>query len=317
MKHSIKITIILIALFFIAQLIGIFVANVYLPNIEQVVNQTTGEITNQTVYNLPYGLDPPANIKPQESVISIIIALCVAVVIMLLLMKLKAETFLRLWFAIVVILGLAIAINAFIMKIPYAAIISIIIAIPLGIIKIFQRNMYVHNLTELLIYPGIATVFIPILNIWAMVILLIIISLYDMWAVWHVGFMQKMAKFQIQKLKLFSGFFVPYVRKEDRLLIKNVRASSKSNKQKENSLKKVKVNLAILGGGDVVFPIILAGIVLRTLGLWQAVTISVGATIALAYLFYRSEKGKFYPAMPFISAGCFIALAIVYVLKLI
>ena len=317
MKHSIKITIILIALFFIAQLIGIFVANVYLPNIEQVVNQTTGENTNQTVYNLPYGLEPPANIKPQESVISIIIALCVAVVIMLLLMKLKAETFLRLWFAIVVILGLAIAINAFIMKIPYAAIISIIIAIPLGIIKIFQRNMYVHNLTELLIYPGIATVFIPILNIWAMVILLIIISLYDMWAVWHVGFMQKMAKFQIQKLKLFSGFFVPYVRKEDRLLIKNVRASSKSNKQKENSLKKVKVNLAILGGGDVVFPIILAGIVLRTLGLWQAVTISVGATIALAYLFYRSEKGKFYPAMPFISAGCFIALAIVYVLKLI
>ena len=317
MKHSIKITIILIALFFIAQLIGIFVANVYLPNIEQVVNQTTGEITNQTVYNLPYGLDPPANIKPQESVISIIIALCVAVVIMLLLMKLKAETFLRLWFAIVVILGLAIAINAFIMKIPYAAIISIIIAIPLGIIKIFQRNMYVHNLTELLIYPGIATVFIPILNIWAMVILLIIISLYDMWAVWHVGFMQKMAKFQIQKLKLFSGFFVPYVRKEDRLLIKNVRASSKSNKQKENSLKKVKVNLAILGGGDVVFPIILAGIVLRTLGLWQAVTISVGATIALAYLFYRSEKGKFYPAMPFISAGCFIALAIVYAIGFI
>ena len=317
MKHSIKITIILIALFFIAQLIGIFVANVYLPNIEQVVNQTTGEITNQTVYNLPYGLDPPANIKPQESVISIIIALCVAVVIMLLLMKLKAETFLRLWFAIVVILGLAIAINAFIMKIPYAAIISIIIAIPLGIIKIFQRNMYVHNLTELLIYPGIATVFIPILNIWAMVILLIIISLYDMWAVWHVGFMQKMAKFQIQKLKLFSGFFVPYVRKEDRLLIKNVRASSKSNKQKENSLKKVKVNLAILGGGDVVFPIILAGIVLRTLGLWQAVTISVGATIALAYLFYRSEKGKFYPAMPFISAGCFIALAIVYIIGFI
>ena len=317
MKHTIKITIILISLFFVAQLIGIYVANVYLPNVEQVVNQTTGEITNKTVYNLPYGLDPPADIKPQESVISIIIALCVAVVIMLLLMKFKAEMFLRLWFTIVVILGIAIAINAFLIKIPNSVLISMIIAIPLGIIKIFRRNMYVHNLTELLIYPGIATVFIPILGIWSMVILLVIISLYDMWAVWHVGFMQKMAKFQIQKLKLFSGFFVPYVKKEDRLLIKSVRASSKSSKQKENSLKKVKVNLAILGGGDVVFPIILAGIVLRTLGLWQAVTISLGATIALAYLFYKSEKGKFYPAMPFISAGCFIALVIIYVLKFI
>jgi len=317
MKHTIKITIILITLFFLAQLIGIYVANIYLPNIEQVVNQTTGEITNKTVYNLPYGLDPPADIKPQESILSIVIALCVAVVIMLLLMKFKAEMFLRLWFTIVVILGIAIALNAFLIKIPNSVLISMIIAIPLGIIKIFRRNMYVHNLTELLIYPGIATVFIPILNIWAMVVLLVIISLYDMWAVWHVGFMQKMAKFQIQKLKLFSGFFVPYVRKEDRLLIKSVRASSKSNKQKENSLKKVKVNLAILGGGDVVFPIILAGIVLRMLGLWEAVTISVGATIALAYLFYKSEKGKFYPAMPFISAGCFIALVVIYVVKFI
>lgn len=312
MKHTVKITVLLIALFFIAQLIGIYVAKTYLPEVKQVVNKTTGEITNETVYNLPYGLDPPKDIKPQESVISIIVALCFAVLIMLFLMKFRAETFLRIWFTIVVILGIAIAINAFLIKIPNAMLISMAIAIPLGIIKIFRRNMIVHNATELLIYPGIATVFIPILNIWSVVILLIIISIYDMWAVWHVGFMQKMAKFQIQKLKLFSGFFVPYVKKEDRLLIKNVRNSSKSAKEKNNKLKKVKVNLAILGGGDVIFPIILAGVILRTLGMWQAVAISIGATLALAYLFYKSEKGKFYPAMPFISVGCFISLAIAY-----
>jgi len=317
MKHSVKITVILITLFFIAQMVGIYVANTYLPEVKQVVDETTGEVTNQTVYNLPYGLDPPDNIKPQESVLSIIIALFVAVVVMLLLMKFKAETFLRLWFTLVVILGIAIALNAFLIKIPSSMIIALIIAIPLGIIKIFKRNMFVHNITELLIYPGIATVFIPILNIWAVVILLVIISFYDMYAVWHSGFMQKMAKFQIEKLKLFSGFFIPYMKKEDRLLIKNVKDSKRSNKEKETKLKKVKVNLAILGGGDVVFPIILAGVILRTLGLWQAVTISIGATLALTYLFYKSEKGKFYPAMPFISVGCFIALAIIYLIKFI
>lgn len=170
--------------------------------------------------------------------------------------------------------------------------------------------MYVHNATELLIYPGIATVFIPILNVWSVSILLVVISLYDMYAVWHSGFMQKMAKFQIQKLKLFSGFFVPYMRREDKLVL----SKAKSIKEKESKAKKIKINLAILGGGDVVFPIILAGVVLRTLGLWQAVTISVGATLALAFLFYKSEKGKFYPAMPFISIGCFIALAIAYLI---
>lgn len=308
MKHTAKVTLILISLFLFAQLIGIYVANQYLPEIIQTVNETSGEIINETVYNLPYGLDPPTDIKPQESIISIVIALIIAVALMLFLMKLKAETFLRGWFTIVVILGLAIALNAFLMPLPKAALISVILAIPLGILKIFHRNMYVHNATELLIYPGIATVFIPILSIWAVIILLVIISLYDMYAVWHAGFMQKMAKFQIQKLKLFSGFFVPYMRKEDRLVLNK----AKSMKEKESKLKKVKVNLAILGGGDVVFPIILAGVVLRTMGLYQALTISVGATLALAYLFYKSEKGKFYPAMPFISIGCFIALAVAY-----
>lgn len=310
MKHTVKITIILITLFFVAQLIGIYVANAYLPEVKQVVNETSGEIINQTIYNLPYGLDPPTDLRPQESIISIVIALFIAVVLMLLLMKIKAETFLRIWFTIVVILGIAIAVNAFIIRVPNAAIISVILAVPLGILKIFKRNMFVHNATELLIYPGIATVFIPILNIWAVAILLVIISFYDMYAVWHAGFMQKMAKYQIQKLKLFSGFFVPYMKREDRLMINK----AKSVKEKESKLKKVKVNLAILGGGDVVFPIILAGVVLRTMGLWQALIIAVGATLALAYLFYKSEKGKFYPAMPFISIGCFVALAVAYLI---
>ncbi len=307
MKHTAKITIILLSMFFITQLIGIYVANAYLPEIKQVVNQTTGEVTNETIYNLPYGLDPPKDIKPQESVISIVIALAIAIVLMLLLMKLKAETFLRLWFTVVVILGIAITLNAFFIKIPNAALIAVILAVPLGILKIFHRNMIVHNLTELLIYPGIATVFIPILNVWAVVVLLVIISAYDMYAVWHAGFMQKMAKFQIQKLKLFSGFFVPYMKKEDRLALKKAKAQGLKT-------KKIKVNIAILGGGDVVFPILLAGVVLRAMGLWQALIISIGATIALAYLFYRSEKGKFYPAMPFISIGCLIGLVIAYLI---
>ncbi len=310
MKHTVKITLILLAMFFVTQMIGIYVTNAYTPEIQQIVNQTTGEITNKTVYNLPYGLEPPQDIKPQESVVSIVIAFCIAILLMFLLMRLKAETFLRLWFTIVVILGIALCLNAFLINIPNSAMFAVLLAAPLGILKIFHRNMFVHNGTELLIYPGIASVFIPILSIWSVVILLIIISLYDMYAVWHAGFMQKMAQFQIQKLKLFSGFFVPYMKKEDRVKLK----LAKTRAAKEKSMKKMKVHLAILGGGDVVFPILLAGVVLRTLGLWQAVIISVGATLALAYLFYRSEKGKFYPAMPFISIGCLIALGIAYLI---
>jgi hypothetical protein len=117
--------------------------------------------------------------------------------------------------------------------------------------------------------------------------------------------MQRMAQYQIKNLKIFTGFFVPYLGKKQKDKIAQLSKSQRKN-------KKIKVNVAILGGGDVVFPIILAGVVLFTLGLVQAVIISLGATLALAGLFWLSEKGKFYPAMPFISAGCFVALAIAY-----
>ena len=43
----------------------------------------------------------------------------------------------------------------------------------------------------------------------------------------------------------------------------------------------------------------------------QSLFIITGSTLALAYLFYTAEKDKFYPAMPFISVGCFIGLGIV------
>ena len=112
-----------------------------------------------------------------------------------------------------------------------------------------------------------------------------------------------MAKYQIKKVRVFSGFFIPYIKKEDRALLEKLR------KSKDKS-KKIKVNIALLGGGDVVFPMILAGVVLQAWGLIPALIIILGAVLSLAYLFYISEKGKFYPAMPFISAGCLIALAL-------
>jgi len=205
---------------------------------------------------------------------------------------------------------LGIAINSVLQGVKYGSLIAVIIALPLAIYKVFKRNILVHNITEILIYPGIAVIIAPLLNLWTVVVLLVLISIYDIYAVWHAKFMQKMATYQIQKVRVFSGFFIPYVRKEDKALIAKLKKSKNKN-------KKVKVSVAILGGGDVVFPIILAGVVLMAFGFLAALIIAIGATIALAGLFYYSEKGRFYPAMPFISSGCLIALGIVFLLKFI
>lgn len=302
MKHSWKVTFVILAMFFIAQLIGLLVINIYHPTVTQEV--VNGTISNVTTYHYPYGMNPPQDTTPRTNLYSIIIAIAFAVILMLVLMKFHIETLLRFWFFFVIAIALAITLNAFLIKIPYAYAIALTIGLIFAFIKIFQRNIMVHNLTELLIYPGIASIFVPLLDVFTASILLIIISIYDIYAVWHAGFMQKMAKYQIQKLRIFSGFFVPYLSKDQKNAITKQKTKGKG--------KKLKVNVAILGGGDVVFPIIVAGVVLMTFGFWWALLVSIGATIALAALFYMSEKGKFYPAMPFISVGCFIALAIVY-----
>ena len=297
MKHSLKITALLIIMFFIAQMIGIAV--MISNNEYQKLNQKEP---------LPDFIAPPKDMKPEVSLGTIIIAIALGVFLMLALMKFKAEIVLRIWFFLVVILAIAIALNSFfVWFVPMPFLIALLIALPLAVLKIFVRNIKIHNLTELLIYPGVASLFAPILNVWAMAVLLVLISIYDIYAVWHAGFMQKMAKYQIKQLRIFTGFFIPYLSSGQKLKLKDKAAKAKE--------KKIKVSVAILGGGDIVFPIILAGVILAQFGLDAAIIISLGATLALAALFYYSQKGKFYPAMPFISAGCFVALGIVYLLS--
>jgi presenilin-like A22 family membrane protease len=190
-----------------------------------------------------------------------------------------------------------------------ALISALVFALVFAYLKIYRKGIIIHNLTELLIYPGIAAIFVPLLNVYFVLALLVIISLYDAWAVWKSGIMQKMAKYQMNKLNLFSGFLVPYVSSK-------VKAKLKLMK-KSKSKKKIRVNVAILGGGDVVFPIITAGVVMRSLGIIPALFVILGATLGLSYLFFFAEKKKFYPAMPFITAGILLSLALFWIINFI
>ncbi len=264
-------------------------------------------------------------------------------------MRFKFKFLIKVWFFIVVIIALGLAFNTLLKSIPilqidliegyinYSFLIALIISIPLAVLKIYRRNILIHNLTELLIYPGIAAVFVPILNIWTSILLLLIISVYDIYAVWHSGFMQKMAKYHINKLNIFPGFFLPNADEKTKLKIKLLRQKYKNNiPEKVVRKSKLRVNLAILGGGDVVFPIIFAGVILRGAyntiynlpnqlpkmflnlttplfgipGLASALMIVLFASISLFLLFIFARKGKFYPAMPFLTAGCLLGFLV-------
>jgi presenilin-like A22 family membrane protease len=310
MKHKLTVTFILLGMFILTQLIGLFIVDAYSPKTIEI----DGELQNVTP-KIPYGMQSP-EVDSEVSLVGIIFAFIVAILLVLLLTKFRAAIIMKIWFFIVVVLALGISFNAIIpggTRILFSSLtlsetLAIAVALPLAYIKVFKQNILVHNFTELFIYPGIAAIFVPILSVWSIIILLILISLYDMYAVWHAGFMQKMAKYQIEELKVFSGFFVPYLGKGQR---EQVQKLKKEDPEKLKT-KKIKVNLAILGGGDVVFPIITAGVLMTASG-WgiiPALLSLLGATLGLSYLFFFAEKGKFYPAMPFITAGIFLGILV-------
>lgn len=285
-------------MFIATQLIGLFVVNYYL-------SEDNG---------LPYGMETPE--IQQESdyygfFSAIVIAFVFAILLLFLLSKFKLNVILRLWFFVVIMIALSISFNVFIPEFKYASILALVLALPLALVKVYKQNFFVHNATELFIYPGIAAVFVPILNVWTIVALLILISAYDAWAVWHSGIMQKMAKYQINNLKVFSGFFVPYISKKMRMKMKKMKKTFSKSQLKK---KQIKVSVAMLGGGDVIFPIITAGVMLKTFGLVSALLVIAGATLGICYLFFFAEKKKFYPAMPFITIGIFVGMILSFVL---
>ena len=311
MKHNIKVTVLLIAMFIIANLIGLYVANFYL---------------NDSTVKIPYGFDQQPTPEQeqqgfyQQFFISLIFSFIFAILLVIILMKLNSVWFIKGWFFIVVALTLGITINTLTHKnsLLFAGDLALVLGILLAYLKIYKRNVIVHNLTELLIYPGIATVFISLLNLPLTILLLLIISVYDMWAVWHSGIMQKMAKYQIESIGVFSGFFIPYASKKIKDKIKLLKLKYKEKRIPESVIKKskIKVNLAILGGGDITFSTIAAGVAMKTFSSWQSGLIIVTfSTLALIYLFMVAKKKKAYPAMPYLTTGILIGMLIAWLLS--
>lgn len=294
MKNKLSITILLLCMFIVTQAIGLFVVNYY------------------TNVSLPYGLEVGQD-EAAPNFLSLIFSFIIAIAIIFFLMKYKWKFVIKIWFFSVILLALSISINAFLSfsGLAKVAIYSMIISLPLAALKIFKPNFYTHNLTELLIYPGIACVFVPILTPVSSIILLLLISIYDMWAVWKSGIMQKMAKFQMEEVKIFGGFLVPSVSKKVKKQMENTKQKYQNKKIPESvKNKKYRVNLAMLGGGDVIFPIIVSGVFMRFYGIVPALFVLGGSLIGLTYLFFNTEKGKSYPAMPYISSGIFLAIVV-------
>lgn len=262
MKHNLNITLLILSLFFAAQIIGLVIAE------------------NYAVSSLPLGIEK-IELDQKTSYLPIFIVILIATGLSLLLMKANAKWLWIMWFFISISITLIIALSTWM-----PTYIAIALSLILTSLKIFKRNMYIHNFTELFIYGGLIALIVGSFNIFSATVLLLLISIYDMIAVWKTKHMIKIAKFQ-NEIKIFAGLLIPY-----------------------------KNRVAILGGGDIAIPLLFSAVAVRGLSLYSLV-IPVFSTIALFLLFYLGEKKKFYPAMPFLTLGCLVGFGVLKLLQFV
>ncbi len=271
MKHTWKVTWILILLFLASSFVGLLIIKSYVGDA------------------LPLNIEKP-ELEGAMSYTTIFFAIIFATVLALLLAKYKALRLWKYWYFFGVVFCLTLGFGAFIGSI------ALLFAIIFAYFKVFRPNIYVHNFTEVFIYGGLIAYFAESFTVFSAAVLLILISIYDYVAVNKIKHMISLVKFQSQS-KTFAGLLVPYQR-------------MKKGKSKIVCRLK-KAETAILGGGDIGFPLLFSSAVMIEFGILYGFLVSIFCALSLLFLFYKAEKNKFYPAMPFLTVGCFIGYLVV------
>lgn len=251
MKYSFVMILSLLSLFLICEFFGLFVSYSY----------------NQA--ELPYGIEPP-QMDATQSIIYIISAIVFVTVLFLLIQKMNWKFLMKAWFTLAFILCVSVSLTVFV-----ADWLAIIIAAVLIAIRMKEKDLYLHNFTEILIYGGAVAVFAPLLTVFSMAIIMIIISFYDFISVFVTKHMITLAKGQSQE-GVFAGLVI-----------------------------KFKDEVAILGGGDVAFPLMFASVVMTEISAITAIFTIYGAALGLLALIILGKRKKFYPALPLITLGSF------------
>lgn len=287
MKHSGIITALLLLGFVLSQLIGIYVINSHIERTPEGFKfapmQTVLGPVEQEQMSIP------------ASIAFIVIGLLFGIILIMILNYFGWKRVWKFWYGFAMFICINIVFSS-IMSNFYSAILSFILVV----VKLVKRNVIVHNLTEIISYAGLAALFSPLFSSISAMIVLVIFSVYDFIAVLKSGFMLKLANFQASS-GAFAGLVLPY---------KEMHKTLPYMIHKEHTPAK-ETKIAVLGGGDIAFPLLFTGTIVATHTAFQAMLIIPFTALSLLILFTYGKKGKPYPALPFVTAGCLIGWIVV------
>jgi presenilin-like A22 family membrane protease len=190
-------------------------------------------------------------------------------------------------------------------KLPTA--VAYILGAAAGLAWLFWAKIWLHDILLLIALAAAGSIFGYLFSPLTFMIFMLVIAVYDFLAV-RFGFMVWMAD-KLSSSTSLPAFIFPKKAGDVNLNIRAVQFSSLKN---EESSKR---EHAILGGGDIGFPVMLAVSVYFKYGLPAGILIGAFAVIGLMAAFFIQAawlKGKPMPALPPIAAASLIGFLIVY-----
>lgn len=137
------------------------------------------------------------------------------------------------------------------------------------ILFLFFNNIFLQNIIMIFTMAGIGALLGLSLTPKIVVIVLAVLSFYDIWAVYKTRHMVSMARTMISSGAI-SGFVIP--------------ANGQSLKSKINDFQPGE-GFMLLGSGDVVLPLLLS-VSLLSVSFYQAIVVSIFATVGLFIMYW-------------------------------
>lgn len=183
------------------------------------------------------------------------------------------------------------------------------IAVAAGLVWLLRPTVWLHNALMSLALISAAAVFGLLLPPWTAMLLMLVISVYDVLAV-RLGYMLWMAK-SMSDTGALPAFVLPKTSSGWGQGLRGFSLSALAEREPEER------EVSVLGGGDIGFPLLLTASVFFKSGLAGSLIVAGFSVLGLAGAYWLQHaflKGKPMPALPPIALGCLTGFLIQYFL---